>query len=89
MELLQACLAISSIFAVLGGLVAFAVVRPINDSIRRIEDVLKEIRTDLKSNVERFHELEGKVLELQHSAQKAHDRIDAFLKEQAHHVKPN
>lgn len=89
MQLLEICVAISVVISALGGLIAFAVVRPINDSVKRIENTLAEIRTDLKAGYERINVLEGKVRELQYSSQKAHDRIDVMLKECAKHASEN
>lgn len=61
----------------------YIVIRPLNDSIRRLGDVIDELREDLKQNNERLNQLEGKVQELAYALQKAHDRIDEFLRREA------
>lgn len=48
-------------------------------------DVIADLREDLKHNNERLNQLEGKVKELAYALQKAHDRIDEFLRKEASH----
>lgn len=70
-----------------GMLFNYIVIRPLNDSIRQLGDVIVDLREDLKRNNERLNQLEGKVKELAYALQKAHDRIDEFLhKEASHHA---
>ena len=92
MEILEICVSITVVLTALGGLIVFAIVRPLNKSnddlrlmIGELRDLIAEIRHDLKTSNERVHRLEGEVRELKYSSQKAHDRIDAFLKEAAAH----
>lgn len=67
----------------------YVVIHPLNDSIRRLGDVIADLREDLKQNNERLNQLEGKVKELAYALQKAHDRIDDFLRQEASHHDPS
>ncbi|MBR4384526.1 MAG: hypothetical protein IKP64_13335 [Selenomonadaceae bacterium] len=64
-----------------GGVFSYLVIRPLNESIKRVEEVLAGIREDLKNDNTRINRLEGEVLEIKYGMQKAHDRLDALLKE--------
>lgn len=94
MEILEICVSVTIVLTALGGLIVFSIVRPLNKSnddlrlmIGELRDLIAEIRHDLKSSNERVHRLEGEVHEIKYALQKAHDRIDAFLKETAAHEK--
>lgn len=63
----------------------YIVMHPLNESLKRLSNILAEIRADLNKDKERIHLLEGKVQELAHALQKAHDRIDEFLRKEAAH----
>lgn len=69
-----------------GAVFNYVVIHPLNASLRNLGEVIADLRNDLKNSNERLHLLEGKVKELSYALQKAHDRIDEFLrKEAAHH----
>ena len=68
-----------------GGVFNYFVVRPLNISIQRLGDVIAELRDDLKRSNERLNRLEGELTELKRAVQKAHDRIDDFLRKEAEH----
>lgn len=54
--------------------------------MRRVSgDVIADLREDLKHNNERFNKLRGEVDEIKYALQKAHDRIDEFLRKEASH----
>ena len=61
------------------------VIRPLDDSIRRLGDVIDNLREDLKQNKEQLNRLRGEVDEIKYALQKAHDRIDEFLRKEASH----
>ena len=54
--------------------------------MRRVSgDVIADLREDLKHNNERLNKLRGEVDEIKYALQKAHDRIDEFLRKEASH----
>ena len=61
----------------------YAVIRPLSNSIQKLSDVVDDLREDWKCNNERLNQLEGKVKEISYALQKAHDRIDEFLRQKA------
>ncbi|MBR1804851.1 MAG: hypothetical protein IJ774_00535 [Selenomonadaceae bacterium] len=69
-----------------GVLFNYVVIRPLNDSIRRLGDAIDNLREDLKQNKEQLNRLRGEVDEIKYALQKAHDRIDEFLKKEASHI---
>lgn len=89
MEVLETGVHVSVILTALGGLFVFAVVKPLNNAINELRTLIAEVRADLKSNNERVHRLEGEIREMKYAVQKAHDRIDASLKEKASHASKN
>lgn len=68
-----------------GAIFNYIVIRPLNDSIQRLGDVINDLREDLKANNERLNRLEGEQREIKYALQKAHDRIDEFLRKGATH----
>ena len=66
-----------------GAVFNYIVIRPLNDSLRDLGEVIADLRADLKHNNERLNHLEGEVSEIKYALQKAHDRIDEFLREGA------
>ena len=68
-----------------GVLFNYVVIRPLNDSIRRLGDVIADLREDLKHNNERLNRLEGKFAKLEQALITAHKRIDEFLRREAIH----
>lgn len=92
MEILEICVSVTIVLTALGTLIVFSIVRPLNKSnddlrlmINELRELIAEMRKDLKSSNERVNRLEGEVRELKYSSQKAHDRIDAFMKEAVAH----
>lgn len=71
-----------------GAVFNYVVIRPLNASIQNLGEVIAQLREDLKRDNERLNQLEGKVKELAYALQKAHDRIDEFLKQEALHREP-
>lgn len=63
-----------------GGFFSYLVIRPLTDSIKRIENILGDVRDELKHNNERLNRLEGELSELKRAVQRAHQRIDDFLR---------
>lgn len=67
----------------LGALFAFAVLRPLNESIKELRMAINGLRDDFKHNNERLNRLEGAVAKLEQAVVTAHARIDKFLHEEA------
>lgn len=86
MDILTAAVQVSVILTALGGLFAFAVLRPLQAAINDLRALVNEIRGELKSNNVRVSGIEGELRELKYSVQKAHDRIDVALEERARHA---
>ncbi|MBR3746643.1 MAG: hypothetical protein IKN27_06750 [Selenomonadaceae bacterium] len=89
MEYLQIGQYLAAIFSVVGAAFVYVFVRPLNKSIDRVEAAVTKLTEELHISREQQHRMEGEIREMKYAIQKAHDRIDAFLKEQAHHVGKN
>ena len=68
-----------------GVLFNYVVIRPLNDSIRRLGDAIDNLREDWKRNNERLNRLEGTVAKIEQSVDIAHKRIDEILHREASH----
>lgn len=80
----QLCL----ILTFLGGLFAFAVMRPLNDTLKELRIAIDALRQVQNSQTDRLNKLEVELNEIKYAMQKAHDRIDEFLhKGASHHEK--
>ncbi len=89
MEYLQVGSYLAAIFSVVGAAFVYVFVRPLSKSIDRVEAAITKLNEELHISREQQHRMEGEIREMKYAIQKAHDRIDAFLKEQANHVDKN
>ena len=89
MEYLQVGSYLAAIFSVVGAAFVYVFVRPLSKSIDRVEAAITKLNEELHISREQQHRMEGEIREMKYAIQKAHDRIDAFLKEQANHVSKN
>lgn len=89
MEWIQHAVSLSNIFTFICAVFAYVVIRPLNQTLSRLEKAVEKLTAEQQNTREIQHRMEGELRELKYAVQKAHDRIDAFLKEQANHVKPN
>lgn len=63
----------------------YIVLRPLNESLRRLSTILADIRGDLNKDRERLNRLEGEVAKIEQAVVTAHKRIDEFLHKEANH----
>jgi len=89
MDWLSHAVSLSNIFTFICAVFAYVVIRPLNKSIERLELAINKLTEEQQNTREIQHRMEGELRELKYAVQKAHDRIDAFLKEQAQHVQPH
>ncbi len=57
---------------------SFAVLRPLNAAIARLEKTIETFGAQIEKNEERHHALEIKVAEVDQRAKSAHRRLDTF-----------
>ena len=89
MEWLSHAVSLSNIFTFICAVFAYVVIRPLNQTLSRLEKAVEKLTEEQQNTREIQHRMEGELRELKYAVQKAHDRIDAFLKEQAQHVQPH
>ena len=61
-----------------GAVFSFAILRPLNNAIVKLELMIGELRDDMRRNEERRHEMEIKLAEIDQRARSAHHRMDDF-----------
>lgn len=66
-----------------GAVFNYVVIRPLNDSIRKLGTIISDLREDIKHNNERLNRLEGEVAKIEQAVVTAHKRIDKFLNTEA------
>lgn len=81
MEWLEQAAQLCLVLGFCGGVFNYIVIKPLNDSVQKLGDIIAELRDDLKHNKERINQLEGEVQSLSKAVLKAHSRIDKFLHE--------
>ena len=83
MEWLEQAAQLTIVLGFCGAIFNYIVIRPLTTSIQRLGVVIAELRDDLKHNNERLNRLEGELNELKRAVQRAHQRIDEFLRKEA------
>lgn len=61
----------------------YIVIRPLNESLKRLSTILADIRSDLNKDRERLNHLEGAIAKIEQAVVTAHKRIDNFLHKEA------
>ena len=61
-----------------GAVFSFAILRPLNNAIVKLELMISELRDDMRHNEERRHEMEIKIAEIDQRSRSAHHRMDDF-----------
>ena len=79
MEILEIAVQITIIAGFLGAIFSYAILRPLNDAIVKLQSLVQELREDLRRGEDRRHELEIKVAEVDQRARSAHHRIDDIV----------
>ena len=76
MNLFETAAQIAAIAAVIGAAFSFAVLRPLNASIKALKETIDEMRSEMKEGREQRQELEVHLAEVDQSVRSAHHRID-------------
>ena len=66
----------AAIAAVVGAAFSFAVLRPLNASIKALQKAIDEMRAEMKESGKQRQELEVHLAEVDQSVRSAHHRID-------------
>lgn len=78
MSVLATIAQIAAIAAVIGAAFSFAVLRPLNASIKALKETIDEMRAEMKENGKQRQKLEVHLAEVDQSVRSAHHRIDAL-----------
>lgn len=78
MSVLATIAQIAAIAAVIGAAFSFAVLRPLNASIKALKETIDEMRVEIKEGREQRQEIEVHLAEVDQSVRSAHHRIDAL-----------
>lgn len=78
MSVLATIAQIAAIAAVIGAAFSFAVLRPLNASIKALQKAIDEMRTEMKESGKQRQKLEVHLAEVDQSVRSAHHRIDAL-----------
>ena len=78
MSVLATIAQIAAIAAVVGAAFSFAVLRPLNASIKALQKAIDEMRAEMKESGKQRQELEVHLAEVDQSVRSAHHRIDAL-----------
>lgn len=76
MNLFETAAQIAAIAAVIGAAFSFAVLRPLNASIKALKETIDEMRAEMKDGREQRQKLEVHLAEVDQSVRSAHHRID-------------
>ncbi len=76
MSVLATIAQIAAIAAVVGAAFSFAVLRPLNASIKDLQKAIDEMRAEMKESGKQRQELEVHLAEVDQSVRSAHHRID-------------
>ena len=78
MSILETIAQIAAIAAVIGAAFSFAVLRPLNASIKALKETIDEMRAEMKESRKQRQEMEVHLAEVDQSVRSAHHRIDAL-----------
>ena len=78
MSVLATIAQIAAIAAVVGAAFSFAVLRPLNASIKALQKAIDEMRAEMKESGKQRQELEVHLAEVDQSVRSAHHRIDVL-----------
>lgn len=89
MDALEAGGQLALILGFLGAIFSFAVLRPLNNAIVKLEAMIDELRLEIRHSEEQRHRLEIKVAEIDQRARSAHHRLDDLVDicEKTHNIK--
>lgn len=78
LDIIAALGQIAAVLTVIGGIFSYAVIRPLNESIRALKDTVDEMREEIKEGREQRQGLEVQLAKIDSSVRSAHHRIDAL-----------
>lgn len=78
MSLFETAAQIAAIATAIGAAFSYAVLRPLNASIKALKETIDEMRAEMKESREQRQELEVHLAEVDQSVRSAHHRIDAL-----------
>ena len=76
LDIIAALGQIAAVLTVIGGIFSYAVIRPLNESIRALKDTVDEMREEIKEGREQRQGLEVQLAKIDSSVRLAHHRID-------------
>lgn len=76
LDIIAALGQIAAVLTVIGGIFSYAVIRPLNESIRALKDTVDEMREEIKEGREQRHVLEVQLAKIDSSVRSAHHRIN-------------
>lgn len=78
LDIIAALGQIAAVLTVIGGIFSYAVIRPLNESIRALKDTVDEMREEIKEGREQRQGLEVQLAKIDSSVRSAYHRIDAL-----------
>lgn len=78
MNLFETAAQIAAIATVIGAAFSYAILRPLNNSIRALKETVDEMRAEMKESLKQRQEMEVHLAEVDQSVRSAHHRIDAL-----------
>ena len=75
LDIIAALGQIAAVLTVIGGIFSYAVIRPLNESIRALKDTVDEMREEIKEGREQRQGLEVQLAKIDSSVRSAHHRI--------------
>lgn len=76
LDIIAALGQIAAVLTVIGGIFSYAVIRPLNESIRALKDTVDEMREEIEEGREQRQGLEVQLAKIDSSVRSAHHRID-------------
>lgn len=78
MNIFETAAQIAAIATVIGAAFSYAILRPLNNSIRALKETVDEMRAEMKESLKQRQEMEVHLAEVDQSVRSAHHRIDAL-----------
>ena len=86
MEWSNAAEAVTGIIVVIAGAFYHLVLKPLHRAIENLNNAIGELRKELLTSENRWHEMEKKIIIIDNKANRAHERIDDLQRFcEAHH----
>lgn len=82
MAWLEQAAQLTIVLTFLGGLFAYVVLRPLNETLRELKDAINKLSGIQSTQNERLNRLEGAVERIEKAVITAHSRIDKYLQKE-------